>query len=223
MTIASLSPTTTSPDVATSLPKRKTSLNQEDFLNLFITQLKHQDPFNPLDHYQMASQIAQFNSLDSLNRIQRSLESMGAYQASMNGLQATGLIGKRAEVQSQSLSLHSGKASEGYYQLSRPGKVKIQIYDDRGQLVRTLEEGVKDASRQKVIWDGKSNTGTKQPDGRYHFQVIASDEKGQPIPVDHSIIDTITGIDFDQGIIYLHLGSERVTLQDVKAILSPTS
>lgn len=213
---------TTPMDATTQVKQRKTSLNQEDFLNLFVTQLKNQNPFDPLDHYQMASQIAQFNSLDSLNRIHRSLENLSEYQASMNGLHAAGLIGKKVEVQRPVLSLNQGKVSEGYYQLSKPGQVKIAIYDGQGQLVRTLEEGMKDTSRQKVLWDGKSDAGLKQKDGRYFFQVIATDEKGQPIPVEFSIVDTITGIHFDQGIIYLDLGAERVTLQDVKAILSPT-
>lgn len=221
----SISPilSTTPTDATTQVKQRKTSLNQEDFLNLFVTQLKNQNPFDPLDHYQMATQIAQFNSLDSLNRIQGTLENLSAYQASMNGLQAAGLIGKRVEVQRQVLSLNQGKISEGFYQLSRPGQVKIAIYDGQGQLVRTIEEGMKDTSRQKVLWDGKSDTGIKQKDGQYFFQVIASDNKGQPIPVEFSVVDTITGIHFDQGIIYLNLGAGRVTLQDVKAILSPTS
>jgi len=222
MSISSISPTANSDSVAGS-SKRKTSLNQEDFLNLFVTQLKNQNPLEPMDNYQMATQMAQFSSLDSLNRIQSSLETLGAYQASMNGLQATGLIGKRVETESQYLSINGGKVSEGYYQLSKPGKVKIQIYDGKGQLIRTLDEGGKDASRQKLVWDGKSQEGMKQPDGRYSFQVTAVDEKGQPIPVGLSRIDTVTGIHFENGVIYLNLGSERITLQDVKAILSSSS
>ncbi len=222
MSISSISPTANSDSVAGS-SKRKTSLNQEDFLNLFVTQLKNQNPLEPMDTFQMATQMAQFSSLDSLNRIQSSLETLGAYQASMNGLQATGLIGKRVETESQYLSINGGKSSEGYYQLSKPGKVKIQIYDGKGQLIRTLDEGVKDASRQKLAWDGKSQEGMKQPDGRYLFQVTAVDEKGQPIPVGLSRIDTVTGIHFENGVIYLDLGSERITLQDVKAILNSSS
>ncbi|MBM4349422.1 MAG: hypothetical protein FJ106_05985 [Deltaproteobacteria bacterium] len=222
MSISSISPTANSDSVANS-GKRKTSLNQEDFLNLFVTQLRNQNPLEPMDNFQMAAQMAQFSSLDSLNRIKSSLELMGAYQASMNSLQATGLIGKRVETESQSLSINGGKVSEGYYQLSKPGKVKVEIYDHKGQLIRTLEEGMKDVSRQKLVWDGNSQAGVKQPDGRYSFQVTAVDEKGQPIPVGLSRIDTVTGIHFENGVIYLNLGSEKITLQDVKAILSSSN
>jgi len=222
MSISSVSPTVNF-DPAAGSGKRKTSLDQQDFFNLFITQLRNQNPLNPMDNYQMATQVAQFNSLDSLNRIESSLETLGAYQSSMNSLQATGLIGKRVETESQYLSINGGKASEGYYQLSKPGKVKIQVYDGKGQLIRTLDEGAKDGSRQKLVWDGKSQEGMKQPDGGYFFQVTAVDEKGQPIPASLSRIDTVTGIQFENGVIYLDLGSERITLQDVKAILNSSS
>jgi len=218
MSVSSIS-SLTNPGSATDSTKRKTTLNQEDFLNLFITQLKNQNPLEPMDYYQMASQIAQFNSLDSLNRIYESMKLLNAYQSSMNSLQATGLIGKRVEVNGQSLFIQEGKVSEGYYQLSKPGKVKIQIYDYQGQLIRTLDEGMKDTGKQKLVWDGKSQEGIKQKDGKYLLQVIAVDEKGIPIPVNLSRIEIIKGVHFEDGGIYLDLGSEKITLQNIKAIL----
>jgi flagellar basal-body rod modification protein FlgD len=222
MSISSILPNIQS-DPASGYGRRKTSLDQQDFLNLFITQLKNQSPLNPMDHFQMASQIAQFNSLDTLNRIHQSIEVLNSFQSSMNSLQTAGLIGKKVERESQYLSVQGGRASEGCYQLSRPGKVKIEIYDEKGQLIRTLEEGFKDASRQTLTWDGKSQGGLIQPDGRYSFKVTAVDEKGQPVPVQISRIDTVTKVQFENGQIYLYLGHEKITLGDVKAILNPSS
>lgn len=221
MSVSPVSPLM-NPDPGTSANKRKTVLGQEEFLNLFITQLKNQNPLTPMDTYQMANQMAQLNSLDSLYRIQRSLEILSAYQSSMISLQATGLIGKRVEIEGQSLTINRGEISEGYYQLDRPGRVKINIFDEKGQLIRTLEEGMKDGSRQKLVWDGKSQAGLKQPDGKYTFQVTAVDERGQPIPVHLSKIETVTGVHFKDGVIYLDLGTEKINLRDVKSILNPT-
>lgn len=222
MSIPSISPTADS-NPSASTGKRKTGLNQEDFLNLFITQLRNQNPLQPMDNFQMAGQMAQFSSLESLNRIRSSLELMGAYQSSMNSLQAAGLLGKRVEIDGRSLSINGGKVSEGYYQLSKPGKVTTRIYDEKGQLVRTLEEGMKDGSRQTLTWNGKSEGGVTLPDGNYSFHVTAVDDKGQAIPVAFSRIETVTGIHFENGVIYLELGSERVTLRDVKAILNSSA
>lgn len=203
--------------------KRKTSLDQQDFFNLFITQLRNQNPLSPLDNYQMASQIVQFNSLEALARIHQSVEIMSAFQSSMNSLQAASLIGKRVEFESQFLTIQNGKISEGSYKLARPGNVTIEIYNEKGQLIRTLTEGFKDTSRQRVIWDGTSGNGVIQPDGKYTFKVNAVDDKGQTIPVELSRLETVTQIEFSNGVIYLYVGPEKITLRDVKAILNPTS
>jgi len=74
---------------------KKNTLTQEDFFNLFIAQMKYQNPLEPMDNYQMATQMAQFGSLESLNQMTGYLENMAAIQASMGSLQASGLIGKK--------------------------------------------------------------------------------------------------------------------------------
>ena len=45
---------------------KKSELNQEDFLTLMITQLKHQDPFKPMDPSQYMGQLAQFSQVSGL-------------------------------------------------------------------------------------------------------------------------------------------------------------
>src|SRR5690242_10648568 len=44
----------------------KNTLDKDDFLNLFVTQLQNQDPLNPKDGAEMASQLAQFNGLEQM-------------------------------------------------------------------------------------------------------------------------------------------------------------
>lgn len=207
-------------DPLTNQTKRKTSLNQEDFLNIFITQMKFQNPLDPLDTYQMGSQIAQFSSLDALNQMSQSLQKMATYQSSMSSLQSVDLIGKEIEVAGNQLQIHQGKVSEGYYQLARPGKVMVQIYDDQGHLIRILEEGFKDTSKQKLIWDGKDQQDRMQSDGTFTFLISAVDGNGQAIPVNSSRIETINGVYFENGEVYLTFGSERITLGDIIGILS---
>ena len=56
----------------------KNTLDKNDFLNLFITQLQNQDPLNPKDGTEMASQLAQFNSLEQMMNINTALEQLGS-------------------------------------------------------------------------------------------------------------------------------------------------
>ncbi|MBM4333054.1 MAG: hypothetical protein FJ117_17870 [Deltaproteobacteria bacterium] len=208
------------PNQALLQTKRKSTLNQEDFINLFVTQLKFQNPLEPLDNFQMATQMAQMNSVQSLNNINESLNNMAANQASVSSLQAAGLIGKKVEVSGDRLIVDGGKISEGVYQLSKPGKVAIQIYDANGKLIRVIEEGTKDAAKHKLAWDGKNQNGAQMPDGTYGFKVLGLNENGQLISVNSSVIGTVTGISFENGATYLNIGAEKIKFSDISAIFS---
>ena len=199
--------------------RRKTTLNQEDFLNLFFTQMKYQNPLQPMDNQQMANQIAQLNTVEALNNMNQVFNNIAASQTSLNNLLAPGLIGKMVEAKGNRLSITQGKVLDGTYQLSQPGKVEIQIYDTNGNLVRGIQAGIKDTSRQKVNWDGKDQRGATLPDGRYFFQVAAVNEKGQTIPATTLRLGAITGVSLENGIAYFDLGQEKITLSDITAFL----
>jgi len=200
--------------------QRKTTLTQQDFMKLFTKQLQYQDPLAPMDNYQMAAQIAQINTVEALNNMTRSMQNMEAYQASVNSLQAVGLIGKKVEATGNTLSIEQGKVSEGSYQLAKPGKVAIQIFNSQGSLVRVIDGGVKDTSKQKLVWDGKNQQGAQLPAGNYAFRVSVVDEKNQPIDVKTSRIGTVTGISFENGVTYLNLGPDKVSINEILAILA---
>ena len=217
MSISAVSSTVDQNQSVTQTAKKNT-LTQEDFLNLFVTQMRYQNPLDPIDNNQMATQMAQFSSLEALNNMNTILGNIAGYQASMNSFQGVGLIGKKVEAIGNGLSVDQGKVSEGYYQLSKPGKVTLQIYNAQGGLVRTIEDGQNDASRQKVVWDGKDQQGVTLPDGTYVFQVSALDEKGQAISVSSYMIDTVTGVSFENGVVYLNCGPKRITLSDILSI-----
>lgn len=200
--------------------QRKTTLTQEDFLKLFTKQLQYQNPLSPMDNFQMATQMAQFSQVNSLDTLVKSTKILESYQASFNGLQSIGLMGKRVEAEGKTLVLEKGQVAEGYYQLAKPGKVTITISDANGKVVRVLPMGIQDVSKQTFLWDGKNQNGMIMPDGIYTFQVSATDEKNQPIQVKTSRAGTVTGVYFDQGIIYLKFGKDQITISDIISILS---
>jgi flagellar basal-body rod modification protein FlgD len=199
--------------------RKRDTLNQADFIKLFVTQLRFQDPMNPLDNNQMAAQMAQFSSVEALENMNQSLKTMAAYQTSTSNVLLAGLIGKKVEAAGHQLSVGQGAVSEGSYQLARNGRVSVQIYDPSGRLVRTIDEGIKDPSKQRFVWDGKNQQGAALPDGAYSFQVSAVDEKGQAVPVAMTTVGTVTGISFENGTTYLKLGSGKITMGDILSIL----
>ncbi len=205
---------------ATSAP-RKTFLTQEDFLKLFTKQLQYQNPLAPMDNYQMAAQMAQLSTVQALGDMTKSMQNMEAYQASASSMQAVGLIGKKVEAMGNTLSIgQDNTVSGGSYQLAKSGHAYIQIFDANGNMVRVIDDGVKEPSKQKLTWDGKNQQGAALPAGNYAFKVSALDERNQPIQATTSKIATVTGISFENGVIYLNMGSDKITMNQLIAILA---
>jgi flagellar basal-body rod modification protein FlgD len=222
MAIASVTNATASA-TATTQPAGaigKTSLDQVDFLKLFVAQLKFQDPMQPMDNYQMASQMAQFSMVEGLNKMTESIKNMETSQSSANQLQAASLVGKNVEVKGNGLTVSGGKVSEGYYQLEKPGRVAVNIFDSRGSLVRTLELGAQDTAKRKLGWDGKTLAGTALPDGQYSFKVTAVDEKGQAVNVTTTMTGKVDGVSFDSAGTLLKIGPKQVLLSEIIAIVA---
>jgi len=218
--VSATSATATQNSQATSAP-RKTFLTQEDFLKLFTKQLQYQDPLTPMDNYQMAAQMAQLSTVQALGDMTKSMQNLEAYQASASSLQAVGLIGKKVEAMGNTVSIgQDNTVSGGSYQLAKPGHAYIQIFDANGNMVKVIDDGVKDTSKQKLTWDGKNQQGAALPAGNYAFKVSAVDEKNQPIQATTSKIATVTGISFENGVIYLNMGSDKITMNQLIAILA---
>jgi len=219
MSVASIASTSTSGSQATAGTKKNT-LTQEDFLKLFTTQMRYQNPLEPLDNFQMATQLAQFNTVDSLTRMNETLTQLVASQNSMSQVQAAGLIGKKVETQGNRLAIQQGAVSEGMYQLTRPANVVIQILNSQGGVVRQIDAGPRDTSRQTIGWNGKNQAGGALPDGLYTFRVIAVDSQGQLVPVTTYRIGTVEGVSLENGAVTLQVNGDKVAFSNILSILN---
>jgi flagellar basal-body rod modification protein FlgD len=63
----------TSQQASTSLSAANSQLGTTDFLKLLVAQLQNQDPLNPADSQQFASQLATFSSLEQLVSINKNV------------------------------------------------------------------------------------------------------------------------------------------------------
>ena len=213
--VSATSAATTQNAQATST-SRNTTLTEQDFLQLFIKQLQYQDPLNPMDSSQMLTQMAQLNTVQAMNDMTQSIKNMEA----ANSLQAASLIGKKVETQGNSLSIDGqGNVSGGSYQLANAGHAYIQISDANGNVVRVIDGGVVNTSKQTFTWDGKDQQGSQVSAGTYTFSVWATDANNQSIQVTTSRIATVTGVSFENGVTYLNLGSDRMTITAIISIM----
>jgi flagellar basal-body rod modification protein FlgD len=70
------------------------TLDKMAFLRLFTTQLKNQDPLNPMDSAQFTAQLAQFSAVEQLFNINSQLTKLGDLQGALLQGMTAGLIGK---------------------------------------------------------------------------------------------------------------------------------
>jgi flagellar basal-body rod modification protein FlgD len=148
------------------------TLGKDDFLKLLITQLKNQDPLNPLDQNQFLAQTAQFTSLENLQNMSTQLSEMK--QLSMNSTiaQSAALLGKTVRSSGRDITLGANGAVLPFT-LDRSAAVDIDIVDTNGTTVRHVTSTALEAGPQVVSWDGRDGSGKLLSTGIYHFRVTA--------------------------------------------------
>jgi len=194
------------------------TLDENDFLKLLTAQLQAQDPLNPMDATNFASQLAQFSSVEQLTNINSQLSAMTASQAAMQNTMATELIGKTVSVTGNTVTLN-GTANLNYSLQSNASNVTLSVYDSSGALVKTAVVGSESAGNNSFAWDGTDNKGNQLPSGQCTFTVAAVDGTGQSITATPLTSGTVTGVSFNNNVTYLSInGTTQVQLGDIHEI-----
>jgi flagellar basal-body rod modification protein FlgD len=147
---------------------------QERFLTLLTTQLKNQDPLNPMDNAQMTSQLAQMEMVEGVERLNTTLASLVEDIAVSQSMQAAALIGKNVLVSGSQIVLQEGFAFGGVNLPESADSVTIHIFDETGAEVQKEALGARDAGTFNFAWDGTVGDGEQLPDGKYTFKVEAT-------------------------------------------------
>jgi flagellar basal-body rod modification protein FlgD len=197
-------------------------LGQDAFLQLLVTQLRHQDPLNPMDSTQFTAQLAQFASLEQLTQANKSLENVLIAQVANTNLTATSLVGKTIKAAGDTVAVQEGKASPITYTLPQDASsVVLQVYDANGALVKTMNKGAQKAGDQQAIWDGTDEQGRTVPDGTYTVKAVATGPQGAAIGVTLYQTGTVTGVKYEGGVAYLLLGEQKVQMGQVLQVYGP--
>jgi flagellar basal-body rod modification protein FlgD len=138
------------------------TLGQEDFLKLLTTQLKTQDPFDPVDNTQMVAQMAQFSAVAGQSEMNQTLKQMTQDLASSRIGDASSWIGRSALVASDMAT----PLSDGTYagEVTLPGDadaVTLSLVDAKGEIVHSEMLGAQAAGTIAFGWDGRKGDGSQ--------------------------------------------------------------
>lgn len=191
-----------SADIITALNKKNatdtdnpaSSLGQDAFLKLLITQLKNQSPLNPQDNTAFVAQLAQFSSVQGIQNLNSTVTSLSNSLQSSQALQASALVGRAVETETNKGALTGSGFVRGTMILenSTPA-LKMNVYNASNQLVFQKDLGSQKAGDIPFAWDGTATDGTKVPTGIYRFEVLAS-ENGKSVPVTTSLVNNVNSV-----------------------------
>ncbi|MDQ7817310.1 MAG: flagellar hook capping FlgD N-terminal domain-containing protein [Melioribacteraceae bacterium] len=209
---------------ANNVTPNKGTLGKDDFLKLMIQQLKNQDPLNPLDGTEYASQLAQFSSLEQLTNlnssITKSMDINYLLTQSINNTMIATLIGKEVKIDGNNISAVGQEKIELGYNLPVQAKsVTVKIFDSNGTVVKMID-GTVEAGVSKVSWDLYDNNGIKVRNGEYTFEVDAYNMAGEKMTIPTYKVGLIDGVRFtDKGSMLL-VGGAEYSISDILEILN---
>lgn len=188
-------------------------LSKEDFMSLFITQLKNQDPTSPMDNNAMMDQTATFTQVELMTNMEKHLEQIAGGSDSANQqaqmASAASFIGKYVEYEGGETYLSEGAAQVSFQAEQVPYKTTVVIKDEDGNFVRNFSPKVNGTDKVTIYWDGTNADGKQVPDGKYSFSVVATDTDGEKIDVTKYGSGIVTGVKTaDNGLVYEVNGSD---------------
>lgn len=173
--------TTVSNDLLNTMNGTKTSKKSDvqeatdRFMTLLVTQIKNQDPTNPMDNSQMTSQLAQLSTVSGINQLNDTVSSLMTNIQASQSLQASAIIGKTVSVQSDILN-KTTLGSSSPFKVDFPSKadsVSIDVVNQAGNVVRTLDVGTQSSGIKDFSWDGLDANGSPALVGNYKLVVNA--------------------------------------------------
>lgn len=199
--------------------KATSSDTSTNFLNMLITQLKNQDPLNPMDNAQVTSQLAQINTVTGIQQMNTTMKGLVDTFASGQTMQAAGMIGKTVLTTGKDMQLYQGVGVAGVQLDSAADQVDISIIDKTGAVV--AKETIKDkaAGSFTFAWDGKKTDGTAAADGDYTFAVTAT-QGGNKVTSTALKAGMVSAVVLGKTGFQLDLGTgTNINFSDIKQIL----
>ncbi len=200
-------------------------LGKDAFMTLLLTQMKNQDPTNPLKSHEMAAQLAQFTSLEKLQGINDGIEGLRKDAQPNQNFDALAFIGKAVTTDNSKIARVEADARHdiGFTLPSDAQKFSMQIKDAAGNVIRTLESKAIKAGKQEMNWNGLTDEGSPAPIGDYtvSFEAVASN--GRKLHVETKTEGIISGVNFTPKGPQLMVGKQVISMSDVKTISDPSA
>ena len=186
-------------DQQAKLFSQEEDLDRTAFLTLFTTQLKNQNPLDPMDNEAFVSQLAQFSSLEAMTGVRTSVENMAADSKAEKFLLGSSLLGKRIERVGNLATRVEGETVTINAQLMTEAESGVfKVYDAKtSELIYSKELTNLAAGNIDLDWDGSNQKGEQAPGGQYKYE-LTIERGGVPSVLPLTNKQMITAVSWDQ-------------------------
>ena len=150
-------------------------LGKNEFLELLVTQLNNQNPLEPQENGEFIAQLAQFSTVEGVEKLNSSMSTMLSGYQSSQALQASSLVGRKVIVPADKAMVDTSETFKASMVLpTSSSNVGVNVYDSAGTVVNRINMGQQEAGNVSFMWDGKDSSGKTLPPGTYRFEAQAS-------------------------------------------------
>ena len=215
-------------------PKGK--LEKDSFLKLFLTELKYQDPTEPMDNEKILTQTSQLTQLEAqeeqkkaMKKITENFDKSSQFQAQYSLVPAIGKMA-RTDLDSIDLKIEDKKTSFELY-FNEPIKSgEVTIKDEKDAIVKVIDiQKYKDEFNKSVVgkkgvvkfvWDGTDNSGDRLKEGKYKILANYIDNVKGKNTHHETVLGSmpIESVKFENGTTYLKLGSQYIDAKELREL-----
>jgi flagellar basal-body rod modification protein FlgD len=221
MTTISSTSTVSTGSVSNALDNTEIASNFTTFLQLLTTQLKNQNPLDPLDTNQFTQQLVEFAQVEQQMKSNDQLSSLVSLEKSAQATTALAYVGATVVVDGSTAQLTNGTANWSL-NVTKPSTATITIKDSTGQNVYTGTVAVNPGT-QNFTWNGRGNDGRLWPDGAYTLTATAVDANQQSVAISTEVQAVVDSVDLTQDTPQLSINGQNYTLDKIKRIVRPTT
>jgi flagellar basal-body rod modification protein FlgD len=190
--------------------------NFQTFLTLLTTQLKNQNPLDPLDTNQFTQQLVQFAGVEQQLKSNDQLKSLIDIEKSAQSTQALVYVGNTVAVDGSTAQFD--KSATWNFTSEKDTTATITITSSTGQTAFTGSYALKQGN-SSFVWDGKGNDGVQWPAGTYTMTATGKDSSGNNVAISTEVQGIVDSVDLTASPPLLSIGGQNYTTDKIKRVV----
>ena len=204
--------------------KEEDKLGRDSFMKLFLAQMNHQDPLNPMDTENFGAQLAQFSTLEQLYNANENLEAIESIQSGNSKYNVLGLMGKDVQAQSNAIVLGEKTSAKGAFFLDTAAEsCVVRIYDENGAAVKDIDLEDLPAGTHSFEWNGRDEDGNKLEPGVYSYNVSAVSPEGDLLTAERYVQGAVTRVSLFEEEPVIYVNDTPMSMEQIVNIKVPES